>query len=540
MGSDTHKLALPAGTVLKQYKVESVLGVGGFGIVYKATHIRLDSYVAIKEYLPQHCATRDGQTVYPLSDQDSVEFKLGIEDFLREARQLVKFDHHPSIIRCNDFFDLNGTAYLVMNLEQGVELAQVLKNHSNAAQPLSEQQIISLIVPILDGLSYIHSQGVLHRDIKPANIFVRIADNRPLLIDFGAAKQNYGETQKSENQLHTRGYAPLEQIGSQGELGPWTDIHALGAMMWRILLNANPPMVEDRIAKAYQKQPDPAMVQLDTLRGRYSDVFLNVIAKAMNLDQTQRFQTAEEFKEAIETSHQAQIQDLDDILTARASSELSSSISKQVLDSSSSTEGYGDVPREVIADTSQRLERPKDNFKFIVGILSAGLVVLVLGFVFLNSDYVSFGTGGAVSETKKLDVKEKLDIIYTLVSKAELNRSEMLSNTNVINTLRSMGQLDSTSKKNLEILESDVEKKKLSIERNMTGAREHTHELTKLRTSSPAAVDNTLDEMISSSSNIGQYEKAEFYEGLKVLIIEASALDSTLEKQSLIEKRLTI
>ena len=107
MSGTEHKLALPAGTILHQYQIESVLGAGGFGIVYKARHTLLDTDVAIKEYLPQHCATREGATVHPLSTADEQEFEAGISRFVDEAKQLVQFDDHASIIRCKDFFKDN-------------------------------------------------------------------------------------------------------------------------------------------------------------------------------------------------------------------------------------------------------------------------------------------------------------------------------------------------------------------------------------------------------------------------------------------------
>ena len=316
-GSD-NKLALPVGTTLQQYKIESVLGYGGFGIVYKARHKRLDIQVAIKEYLPQMFATREANTVYPLSNDEHGDFYDGIERFLEEAKQLVKFDEHPNVVKCRDFFEENGTAYLVMNFEDGGELAEILKERQIQNKPLNERQILSIILPILSGLGDIHAANVLHRDIKPTNIFIRRKTEQPVLIDFGAAKQDFSSQSKSSF-IHTEGYAPIEQIVDEGNLGPWTDLYAVGAMMWRIIASRKPPRVQERMMAQHRNTEDPMTSALELGAGQFSQAFLQAIDKSLQLHEQDRFQSAAEFIAALPGMEAQVAQDLDEPLTIPAS-----------------------------------------------------------------------------------------------------------------------------------------------------------------------------------------------------------------------------
>jgi serine/threonine protein kinase len=298
MSSTEHKLALPIGTMLQQYKVEAILGYGGFGIVYQARHQRLDLLVAIKEYLPQEMATREGNTVHPLSTLEEQDFIEGLQKFLDEAKQLVQFDNFPNVVKCRDFFEDNGTAYLVMNFEDGQELSDILRARQLQNKPLNERQIIGMITPILSGLKDIHEAGVLHRDIKPANIFIRRATEVPVLIDFGAAKQNFSTHGKSQSMPYTPGYAPMEQVEAEGNLGPWTDLYAVGAMLWRIIANQNPPRVEDRLSATHRGKPDPMTCATEMGKGQYSEAFLAAIDKSLEILEQDRFQNADEFMAA--------------------------------------------------------------------------------------------------------------------------------------------------------------------------------------------------------------------------------------------------
>ena len=288
-----HRLALPKGTVINQYKIDSVLGYGGFGIVYKAEHIRLGNWLAIKEYLPQELATRESGTVHPLGTREQVDFQTGLQRFLAEAKQLVQFEKSPNIINCQDFIEANGTAYLVMSFEDGLPLSDLIRGREKNNQTFSEDEILRILIPLLRGLALVHKQQVLHRDIKPGNIFIRRSDEQPVLIDFGAAKQNFTEHSKSMAP-YSPGYAAIEQVETDGNLGPWTDIYAIGGIMWRIIARQNPPQVENRMSAVTRNRPDPMTSALELGKGKYSENLLMAVDKCLALNEEDRFQTTEE------------------------------------------------------------------------------------------------------------------------------------------------------------------------------------------------------------------------------------------------------
>ncbi len=299
-----HRLALPIGSFLNQFQIEAVLGYGGFGIVYKAKHKHLVQWLAIKEYLPQEFATREGTTVVPLGTSEEETFKEGMSRFLAEAQQLVQFESHPNIVTCRDFFEANGTGYLVMNFEDGKPLSEIFKDFQYSGKSLSEEQILAIILPLLDGLKTIHDYGVLHRDIKPGNIFIRRADERPVLIDFGAAKQNYSQHSKSLAP-YSIGYAAYEQVHIDGNLGPWTDLHAIGGVMWRALSGQNPKDVTTRAAALFRNKPDPMPSAKELGQGNYSDSFLEAIDRCLMIHEEDRFQDASELIEALQPGRSA-------------------------------------------------------------------------------------------------------------------------------------------------------------------------------------------------------------------------------------------
>jgi serine/threonine protein kinase len=293
-----HRLALPVGTMLNQYQIESILGYGGFGIVYKARHSHLDDLVAIKEFLPQEIATREGTSVHPLGTKEQGDYDEGMQRFLAEAKQLVQFRKHPNIVSCTDFFEANGTAYLVMEFENGMPLSDLLRARQERGEALSEEQILSIIVPLLDGLKTIHDAGVLHRDIKPGNIFIRRSDEQPVLIDFGAAKQNFSQHSKSMAP-YSPGYAAIEQVEEAGNLGPWTDLYAIGAIIWRILMGQNPVPVESRLTAVVRSKPDPMAALSEQSFDGFRQEFLQAVDRCLKLDESERFQSAAQLLQAL-------------------------------------------------------------------------------------------------------------------------------------------------------------------------------------------------------------------------------------------------
>jgi hypothetical protein len=243
--------ALPAGTVLNgQVIIGRVLGKpGGFGITYLALDRGLRARVAIKEYLPRDLATRatDQTTILPHSADDAELFRYGLGQFLTEARTLAQLDH-PNIVRVRQFFEANGSAYLVMDYYRGVTLADYLAHQPGERMP--EAKALALMQPILDGLRDVHAHGFLHRDIKPANIYLAKTDSggvRPILLDFGAARQSVGERSRSLSVVLTAGYAPFEQYSRRGNQGNWTDVYAAAAVLYRMVTGREPAEAADRL-----------------------------------------------------------------------------------------------------------------------------------------------------------------------------------------------------------------------------------------------------------------------------------------------------
>ena len=277
--------ALPMQSMLQEYRIEQVLGAGGFGITYRAHDTNLDKDVAIKEYLPGELAMRapDGNVVAQATQQEA-GYKWGLERFLQEARTLGKFSH-PNIVRVLRYFQAHATAYVVMDYEQGDPLKTVLQLDP---QP-PEAKLKDWLAPLLDGLAAVHATGFLHRDIKPDNIFIR-ADGKPVLIDFGAAREAIGGATKSLTSILTPGYAPLEQYSGEGKQGPWTDIYAMGGVLYRAVTGKNPPDAVSRI------RGDSLSAGLTAARGKYSEGFLHAIETALAMDEKKRPQNVADWK----------------------------------------------------------------------------------------------------------------------------------------------------------------------------------------------------------------------------------------------------
>lgn len=237
---------LQVGTILHgTYKIESYLSSGGFGNTYLAKNIEFDETYAIKEFFVKGVCQRDvnSTTISVSNAENTNSFEQQREKFKKEARRLRSLSN-PHIVKVYDLFEENGTAYYVMDYVDGENLSARLKR-TNA--PLAESEVRNYLNQILDGLEAIHNEGMFHLDIKPANIMVDSHDVVKL-IDFGASKQQstVGGATMSTGISYTNGYAPSEQMAqSYDKFGPWTDFYALGATMYKLLTNQDPPSVSD-------------------------------------------------------------------------------------------------------------------------------------------------------------------------------------------------------------------------------------------------------------------------------------------------------
>ncbi len=284
MNPNRHQNALNQGDRLHWYEIESILGQGGFGITYLALDTNLNHKVAIKEYLPVEFATRaPSGEVQPISDKHVEMFAWGKKRFLDEARTLFPFKH-PNIVRLLSFFEFNHTGYIVMEYVEGVDLADLIR----AGEPFSEDQLLGIINPILEGLSMVHDAGYIHRDIKPRNIVIR-TDGSPVLIDFGSARQALGEQTRTLTTLVTPGYSPLEQYhGASGHQGPWTDIYALGATLFAGATGRAPVDSMQRNAAITDNKEDIYQSLVDIVGDKYSRHFLRAIDHALEYDPRNR------------------------------------------------------------------------------------------------------------------------------------------------------------------------------------------------------------------------------------------------------------
>jgi serine/threonine protein kinase len=283
----TSDIALPQGYALHEYRIESTLGIGGFGLTYLATDSNLNLKVAIKEYLPGELALRcEDQSVRSKSDNTLETFNWGRARFLDESRILASF-RHPNIVRVLRFFEANRTAYMVMEFVAGEPLGTWIHTH----RPLTEQTLKALAIPLLDGLEVIHAAGYLHRDIKPGNIFMR-DDGTPVLLDFGSARVTGANTELTA--IVSPGYAPLEQYHTNGHQGPWSDLYAFGAVLYWLITGAKPVEATARVRN------DPLMPAVQAGdASRYGNAFLTAIDWALAPAEEARPQSVAQFRNAL-------------------------------------------------------------------------------------------------------------------------------------------------------------------------------------------------------------------------------------------------
>jgi serine/threonine protein kinase len=276
--------ALPMGTVLREWRIEEVLGVGGFGIVYKAKGIYFNELVAIKEYFPSSISERDSEdTVVPIDSEAEEVHALGLKKFVEEAKLLWNLStpsRHPNIVSVRSLFEIHGTAYMVMDFEDGISLSKMLKQ----GRRFNERSLWNILQPISEGLERAHRVGVLHRDIKPPNILIT-EDNRPVLIDFGSARFDTAEATSTKVTFHTPPYAAVEQYVKTYPQGPWTDIYALGVVMYECVTGEKPPEVLERLHAGLGKP------LADGKWPGYSKKFLAAIDAAMVVKPDERPQT---------------------------------------------------------------------------------------------------------------------------------------------------------------------------------------------------------------------------------------------------------
>ena len=274
--------------LIGRYTVEGVLGQGGFGITYLGMDELHKKKVAIKEFFPQGIVTRnieyeDTVTVTLVGEKEN--YDKGKERFLKEAQTMAMFSKDKGIVKALDFFEINNTAYIVMEYLEGVTLKQYLRENKR----IVAEDLVELLVPLIEALDEIHSQGLIHRDISPDNIMV-LPDGRIKLMDFGAARDYTEFGEKSLSIVLKPGYAPPEQYQTHGVQGPWTDIYALCATMYKCITGENPPDAIERVMDDHLKKISafgiPVLPQIE-----------EAIIKGMSVAAKDRYQNVGDFCE---------------------------------------------------------------------------------------------------------------------------------------------------------------------------------------------------------------------------------------------------
>ena len=275
----------PAGEgteLVGDYRIQRVLGAGGFGVTYLADEIALGRAVTIKEYFPSDFAARSVEMEAGPRSQDCKEdYKSGLDRFLDEAQTLARFDH-PNIVRVYRYFRLNNTGYMVLQFEEGHSLKGWLKSLGRAPR---QKELDAILAPLLDALELIHKSDFLHRDIAPDNIIIR-RNGEPVLIDFGAARGEIAAHSKTVSALVKPGYSPYEQYAETSrQQGPWSDIYALGATLYHAITGRRPPDAPSRMVK------DELVPARDAALSSYRASFLRAIDRALALNVESRPQS---------------------------------------------------------------------------------------------------------------------------------------------------------------------------------------------------------------------------------------------------------
>ena len=290
-------VALRAGTVLNgRYIVGRVLGQGGFGITYLAWDTKLEAKVAVKEFMPNEIATRIGTTVSVAVESRTEDFTYGAERFQEEAHTLAKFMGQPNIAGVTDYFDENDTSYFVMDYIEGISFKTYIANHGGK---VSVDDALNVMIPVLRALTAVHKEGFIHRDVTPDNIYIT-KDGMVKLLDFGSARYSIGDKSKSLDVILKVGYAPKEQYIRRSRQGPYTDVYSCAACFYAALTGFLPP-------ESLERMDHDTLVPVSQCGVDIPEYLDKAILKGLAVQPEDRFQSAQEFLDAIENQQVVEV-----------------------------------------------------------------------------------------------------------------------------------------------------------------------------------------------------------------------------------------
>ncbi len=285
--------ALPNGIQLGPFQIIETIGQGGFGITYHAVDSALRTHVVIKEHLPTSCAYR-AQNGWILPRPGANKEYTETLTHARNEMRILQNLRHPNIVRVLQDFEALGTFYYVMPWLNAKNLGESCP----PPEQMNESWLIPILRSLLNALGYLHSNKICHRDIKPSNIL--LLDNKtPIIIDFGAAKILVSS--QSGFLIEAPGFTPVEQLQNNGAVGPWSDLYALGASCYKLMTGSAPPRSIDRMAGTAPYIP---LKDYPGLTSRYSEGFINTVEKALQLDHRLRWQSANQWAQALPTMEQ--------------------------------------------------------------------------------------------------------------------------------------------------------------------------------------------------------------------------------------------
>ncbi len=375
---------LPVGSILAgKYLVGCVLGQGGFGITYIGWDLNLGIKLAIKEYYPEGLVGRDSKTqstVIPLKGEKGAYFLRGRDKFVEEARTLAKFSGDPGIVSVHDFFNENGTAYIVMDFVEGKTLKQIAEERNGK---LSFKETLRYLLPVMDSLGNVHQAGLLHRDISPDNIIVT-PEGRAVLLDFGAARRisAMGEHSNTINVKH--GYAPEEQYRTRGEQGPWTDVYALCATIYRLTTGRTPTPAPDRVMSD-SPLPPPNALGADLTLAQQAAIMKGLAIRGQNRQQSMR-----ELK--------------DQLIPAAKESVTAATVS--------ANRSSPEQPTK--AQLAISMERSKTRVAWVPLLISVFLIICILVLLWIkkNPDLIGGSNDSSITKAEKASTQEPDTIVW--------------------------------------------------------------------------------------------------------------------------------